>query len=232
MAFWQVGLFIFHRLPPVIGVLISLFLSLLVGYLPFVGRELTLQRMFVFFPYFILGYYLPVGTFNFFQRGKITKFIGITLWTVLFSIIFKLEKINKYWVFGSKAYEDFMAVPEFGATVRLMVFCLSFLGVFSFFCLISDKKRWYTKYGTKTLTIYLLHGFVVKGLRELIGSTNLPGIILIVTIVIFSFFLTVLLGNDRFSQIAAKGSFLLGNIFQKYMPEKSITPMKRSLIKK
>lgn len=213
LAFWQAGLYLFHKLPPVAAVILSLCLSLLVGYVPFIGRQLTLQRLFVFFPYYLLGYYLPAGAFKKIRNKNILKILGVMIWAALFLIIFKLEKINKYWVFGSKAYEDFMAIPEFGPTVRLFVFLLSFIGVFGFFCLVPERKRWYTKYGAKTLTIYLLHGFIVKGTREMIGSTYLPGIILISLTILFSFLLTVLLGSEKITQgINALTSWLFQKI--------------------
>ncbi|MGX6961430.1 acyltransferase family protein [Vagococcus xieshaowenii] len=195
MSFWYIGLFVLKKVPPYLAITVSLLLAILVGYLPEVGRELSLQRAFVFFPYFLIGFHLPKQFFEVFQSKKMKYVGGVALIILLFYVV-AIDGANKYWFFGSKAYDDFMDLPEFGALIRLLFYCLSVIGVCGFLSLVPTKRQWYTDYGKNTLIVYLFHGFIVKLLRQYIPFESLS---FIPSIIIFSFsalFISTLLATN------------------------------------
>lgn len=203
MAFWQLGLRLFHWLKPVEGVVLSVVLCLVSGYLPFIGREFTLQRVFVFFPYYLVGYYCPTTVFSKFQKTW-TKVIAVVGQVLSFVCISSFQHINKYWVFGSKAYEDFMAMPELGWSVRFIILLLSVIGIVGILCIVPTGVYWYTEIGKHTLTIYLFHGFVVKWLREGLDYPDITSPMLLVLLLVVSLLLVILIGNQYVSNFLGK----------------------------
>lgn len=104
--------------------------------------------------------------------------------------------LNKYWVFGSKPYEDFLEVPELGAAVRFLVFCLGIIGMLGFFAVVPSKKMFFTKWGQNTMVVYLMQGFFVKSLRVLhLDEVNLTLLGLMILLLI-SLLLTMLLASE------------------------------------
>ncbi|MCU7701065.1 hypothetical protein ODV97_15345 [Enterococcus gallinarum] len=55
------------------AILLSVLLSIFAGYLPFINQVLTLQRTFVFLPFFIIGFYFPKNEMQFLQGTRIKK---------------------------------------------------------------------------------------------------------------------------------------------------------------
>lgn len=202
MFFWNVSLVFFGKLKPHVGIPLSILLALGAGYLPFIDRELTMQRTLVFLPFFIIGFYLSPQFFKKLQTDQIRGLGAIGL-SLSFVFIHLNESLNKYWLFGSKPYEDFLSIPELGAIVRGIVFILGIIGIFSFMSFVPTKKTFFTDWGRNTFNVYLLHGFIVKGSREIFDSFELNwlGFLLIIAI---SFGVTVLLGSNQVAGLLQK----------------------------
>lgn len=162
--FWKISLYLFSKLSASIGISISIITSLLIGYLPFIGQELTLQRTFVFLPFFVIGYYFKKEYIDLFKNSQWKKILPLSL-LISFTIIYFTPDINKYFFFGSKPYEDFLNLVELGASVRLFSLILSIIGLIGFFSLIPLKYYSFTKLGKTTMVVYLFHGFFVRLLR-------------------------------------------------------------------
>lgn len=196
MFFWNLLLFIFGKIPPLAGVILAFLIAITAGYLPFINRELTLQRTLVFLPFFVLGFYLSPQVFKKIQNNA-ARVKGLVLLIGIYIFIQVNESLNKYWLFGSKPYDDFLSIPELGAIVRGIVLTLGVVGIFSFLSLIPTKKMFFTNWGRHTLTVYLLHGFLIRGLRTLnFGDfkINFFGFLLLLA---GSFLLTAVLGSQR-----------------------------------
>lgn len=58
-------LLLFTKFPVVIALTISLIIGLAVGYADWISNYLSLSRTFVFFPLFLLGYYLEKSHLHF-----------------------------------------------------------------------------------------------------------------------------------------------------------------------
>ena len=170
--FWQVSLYFFQKVPAKVGIPLSIAASLLAGYIPFIDRELTLQRTVVFLPFFIIGYYLKPELVQTFKQS-VKKRWFILGFLVIFGSLNLVGRVSKYVFFGSKPYDDFLNFPEWGAMVRSLSLLLAVIGMLAFFACVSTKTRWYTNRGQLTLNVYLLHGFIIQGLRA-IGIDQLP----------------------------------------------------------
>ena len=197
--FWQLSLYFFKRVPATIGISISMLASLLAGYIPFIDRELTLQRTVVFLPFFIIGYYLEPALVKKFEQAVKKRWLVLGFF-LIFGSLHLVDKVSKYVFLGSKPYDDFMNFPEWGALVRSLSLLLAVIGMLAFFSLISTKKRWYTERGQYTLNVYLLHGFVIQGLRAL-GVDQLPfHLLTFLGLLVMSFGLTYVLSSRWLNQ--------------------------------
>lgn len=201
--FWQISLYFFQKVPPKVGISVSILLSLLVGYVPFIGRELTLQRTMVFLPFFVIGYYLQAETVERFVDSAKKKFFLLGF-LIIYAVIYIVGGVNKYIFFGSKPYEDFLNFPEWGALVRVVSLLLACIGILAFFALVPTKEKKYTSRGKYTLVAYLLHGFVVQGLRGLNVQEVIPlNFLTLVLLFISSVALTYVLSSDLVGQLYA-----------------------------
>src|SRR5699024_490346 len=138
--FWQISLYFFRKIPAKIGIPLSIIISLLVGYTPFIGRQLTLQRTAVFLPYFIIGYYLPENFVEKFKNFKYKKLFVINF-AFIYIFVDYLDQVNKYMFFGSKPYEDFLNFPEWGFLVRIVTLVLAVMGILAFFAIVPQKEK-------------------------------------------------------------------------------------------
>lgn len=173
MFFWNVALYLFDRFTPLMGMTVAIIIGLLAGYAPGIDQFLSLSRTMVFFPFFLLGFYLQA---SFFEKTKkpAMRVVGIILFVLLAKLVTYAEVWNKYWFFGSKPYDHFLENPEVGGVVRLFVYLISFIAIFAFFTLVPRKKYRFTYLGENTLYAYLLHGFIVKSLRSMdVGELTL-----------------------------------------------------------
>lgn len=201
--FWQLSLYFFHKVPAKIGIPVSILLSLLVGYLPFIGRELTLQRTIVFLPYFVIGYYLKKETVERFIRSAKKRW-WILGFALNYTVIYFVGEVNKYIFFGSKPYEDFLNFPEWGALVRIVTMILGGIGIMAFFACVPTKEQRYTACGKYTLVAYLLHGFIVKGVRGLDPEIVPLNLFTLLLLLAGSALLTYLLCSEPVARTYAK----------------------------
>ncbi|MDN4491948.1 acyltransferase family protein [Ureibacillus aquaedulcis] len=165
MAIWKFLLWAFsgHK----VMVLVSIALSLLIGYISEVNEWLSLARTFFFFPFFLLGYHLNRENFvklkNKWNMGT-AYIIGI----VLVVLVYQFGDVRwKEWFFGRIPYEDISyGIVESGALSRLVVYGMMFIATYIFLSLVPKNQQGYTDIGGKTLAVYLLHLFIVRAFKE------------------------------------------------------------------
>lgn len=143
--------------------IVAFCVSMLVGFIP-IGTELSFQRTFVFFPFFMVGYYMKQTC----VIGRIRKWnkIGAVLTIVTFSVIAFVYLPVFY---GNSPYGiDFMQ-PLITRLLHLIIaisLCLSIMVV------VPEKMRLVTQLGRYTLLIYLLHPPIIKILKVALIRMN------------------------------------------------------------
>lgn len=200
LSIWQLSLYFFMRLTPFLSIFLSISISLLAGYLPFFDQLLTLQRTMTFLPFFIIGYYLSPQQIEWFKHSSF-KYASLLLLPAVYLFLHYEQVMNKYWVFGSQPYEDFLMVPEFGAAIRCLILSLSLLDITGFLGIVPDRVMFFSKWGKNTMVVYLLQGFFVKGVRAMdIDSLSLS-VLGFVIMCVGSLFLTILLASEPIQRI-------------------------------
>ena len=142
---------------------LSIIVALLVGFIPWVGSVLALSRLFCFLPFYLLGYY--VNNEQMFSKVKykiISPFglkdafflVGIVLVWAL--ILYYKPALAFLTTFNSSYGGNWLLL-----SVRLLMYLTAFAIGFYVLKLFPNRKTFYTKYGSRTMGVYLFHGLVV-----------------------------------------------------------------------
>lgn len=204
--------------------------SIQCGKWSFVGRTYSLSRILVYFPFFIAGAFtrkrfgrsqpvylykkdLHIRKDRERMHAKITragKYLALCLTVTLLMIVsVRHQDINRTWLYEATSYET----SHYGPGIRMALLVAGFLVIWAAMQWIPDR-RWtgISKMGEHTLSVFLLHGFLIKWMeRQRIGQdlVNYAGkekavMILLITAVGITF---VLSGNIIFRIMKPLTSF-------------------------
>jgi fucose 4-O-acetylase-like acetyltransferase len=162
---WNVMLFLFTKWKAGFALFIAVVLGVSVGYVDEINNYLSLSRTFVFFPFFLLGYYFTHEHFVKFREFKY-KYLSLFILVAMFVAFYVLPDFDYKWLFGSKPYEALHYTQLNGGLIRLGVYGLTLLATLSFLTLVPRKHYFFTEWGTSSIYVYLLHGFFVKYFRN------------------------------------------------------------------
>lgn len=167
-SMWFLWVLFFYRLlfPVIIKIkhifIYSILAALIVGLIPF-GGYFAISRFFCFLPFFLLGYYVnnekklqfiktnilkPFKTKDIIIFASIILFWGIILYHYPY-IAFNITFNSSY---GGSIIQ---------LIIRLLLYISACLIGFYVFKLLPNKITFYTKYGERTMGVYLLHGVII-----------------------------------------------------------------------
>jgi len=137
---------------------IAFLIGIAAGYINGIGNILALSRTLVFFPFFLIGYYLNTDLFKIINIK--TKIIAFLILTAIFYLVY-FYQISPEWLYGSLSYFKLGVSEWYAGTVRLYLYILSALSCLCVLILIPEKRFKITKMGENTIYVYLLHGIFV-----------------------------------------------------------------------
>ncbi len=161
---WHLLLIVFKRLSAKHGIALSVVIGLIVGYFDSVGHVYSLSRTFVFFPFFLIGYWLSKEQL-FLVKKRRMKMLSLAVISLALFLVYIMPNFQVGWLFGSASYQSLDA-PTMGAFIRTGVYIVTFLLIFSFYAWIPRRQLTLTKFGQQTIYVYLLHGLFVQFFRE------------------------------------------------------------------
>lgn len=138
-------------------------LGILAGYDKTIGYYLSLSRILVYFPFFLAAYYIRRR--NLFGRllsfaksltGRILSLCSVCAVTAYIALHQEHYKVS--WLYGAKSYEG----GSYDALFRLQFYVFALLWLLFLIGFIPDKRLPLTVIGQNSLSIYLLHGFIIK----------------------------------------------------------------------
>lgn len=210
------------RFRQILALVCTFAISLMVGFLDGVGYGLSLSRLFVFQPWFLLGYYCkkngilnPVPA-----RGKLRLgiFIGSAVMIALSVPLLCYGKIPTVFLYGSLSY----AFSGGKLWMRGAVWCISLCWILFLFVgirpYINRPFFGITRIGQNSWPVFLLHGFFVKMIpMYLPGLVRTPWHVLLLTGAMLA-----LLGNPVCGKVVnvVSGSWL-ENLFHPANPRKT-----------
>jgi fucose 4-O-acetylase-like acetyltransferase len=145
----------------------SIVLSLAVGCIPSVGVEFSLSRTFVFLPFFVAGHRYGWVLLEKLSHLKPLRCAGVIPIFALPVLLVSCSKIDLGgWLYGSASYRTLGISNPVGVVIRLLQLSSAAVLMVSFFALIPRQECWMTARGSRSMSIYLLHGFIVIALRK------------------------------------------------------------------
>lgn len=155
-----------RNIKPSYVITISVIFALLVGYDTGIRDVLAVSRIIVFFPFFYLGYLVNPESLQKITDKKWIKVLSVLVILIAVALVFGL---------GEKAYtlrpiftarNPYTLLKEnenIGALVRLFCYCVSAILGFAFIAVTPNKTPFgiIAKFGSRTLTVYVLHYIVI-----------------------------------------------------------------------
>ncbi|MFC3039881.1 acyltransferase family protein [Virgibacillus xinjiangensis] len=160
---WHVLLYWFKKIPAPLSILLAVQLGLIVGYFGDIGHTFSLSRTFVFFPFFLAGYWITEKQIMQVKRQWV-KVASIGIMGVVAAAIHFAPEFSSGWLLASKSYGD-LGAAEAGSLLRFVVYLTAALMTISVLAWVPKKHTWFTDIGTRTLYVYLLHGFFIQFFR-------------------------------------------------------------------
>ena len=148
-----------------------------IGYIRKIGMNFTLSRVFVYYPFFILGHYISTIMRNeddkqylidFYHRHfyEILIASGAAFGAVIGYIIRFMQKYSYVWFYESAPY----AVSHETPLARLLHLIIASVCIIYIFLLVPNIRfNFFTRLGSKTKPIYLCHGFIILALKSSAG---------------------------------------------------------------
>lgn len=161
---WHVLLSLYKKLSPKTGITLAVVIGLFVGYIDFINHTFSLSRTFFFFPFFLIGYWLSNEQMMR-LKTKEMKVASVAIMLAVAIILFAAPNFDVYWLLGSKPYSE-LGLEAFGAFARLLVYIGGFVMMMSVLAWVPSTENALTYIGSRTLYVYLLHGFIIQFFRE------------------------------------------------------------------
>ena len=166
MAAWYGITMLVENLNKKYILLISITLSLIVGFDKDIGDFLCLSRIIVFYPFFLLGNLVNKEQLFNVVKNKKLKVISIIFLMLLIYIVFAF--INDVYLIrpiltGRNSYYSMdNNIEDFGILFRLIWYVISSLISISIMSLIPKGKTFFSNLGRNTLTVLALQAIIVK----------------------------------------------------------------------
>jgi len=163
----------------IITVCASVLLGLAAGFDSTMGYFMSLSRIFYFFPFFVAGYCVkkavpPQEFTRFVSKWYVRCVTGVFSTGILVWLFFNNDRIDVRWLWAAFSYAS-LEHTGYNAGVRLALYLCAV--VISLFCLsmIPRGKMFFSYIGTRTLTVFLMHGLVVRLMRAYNVFEHVPG---------------------------------------------------------
>ena len=183
---------------------IAVLLSLFIGLFNSVGGFLTLSRTICFFPFFIAGYLCQPEHIRKIRASKKIYSVLAFLIAIVTTWVLTTMNIKSSTLYFSSSYDSLGQNYVQGIILRSVVLLCGFLCSFGFISIIPEYKTIVSHLGMYSITVYLGHSLIIRGLKylKIINITN-PFIFILFAIA-FSLVLCFGLGNQRVSMLYHK----------------------------
>lgn len=177
----------------------SVLFALYVGYVVSVKDLFIASRIIVFYPFFLLGYYTSLDDIKKVVKPKYSLISLLGIITIfLFFYFFKDLYVLRGLFTGRNSYKTvFGDYYIYGGIIRFIYYIVALITMIMVMNIVPKCKIFLSKYGARTLQIYIFQMYAMYFIKNTSLSTCLTklGIILPIVLCIISFLLSILLGN-------------------------------------
>lgn len=204
-------------------------LCLLAGYDDTISATLSLSRIIVFYPFFLLGYFCNEEVIS--KIRKIPNYVSVSVLAGSYILCYFIPSIFPSFNLGLLLH--YCSYTQMGYTVwyafiyRFFSLSISIIVSIAVMAVIPKKQTFYTKHGRNTLQVYLIHGLIVRtlktiGIHNVITQTGYKALFLLGTVLLAYF-----LSSDTFV-LVTKPFFYPSMYLYKLLPNALIRAFYRS----
>ncbi len=183
---------------------ISLFLGILSGLFIEFNDFMSISRTITFLPYFLAGYFFDESLITKIRNKNNLIFILLVIITFLISIFFSISDfipVEILWL--DRPFVNLKYPIKLGLLIRMCLYFLGFIMTFSLLNLMTCKKCFLSKLGKNTLSVYLLHIFLVGsffGISKTIQNNALNLLLCVIISIIITYILSLDIVNNNISK--------------------------------
>jgi fucose 4-O-acetylase-like acetyltransferase len=169
-----------------------------VGFADGIDRTLSLSRVIVFLPYFLIGIMMPKARKEKgrIRRGSLFLISGLALYFIFKSVIpvFFMNQAEPYGDLGFR-----------GVMLRCICYAIGILIILGIYYLSPNKRLPITKIGADTLMIYILHGPIVGWIRRFSDNASYIAVSFILSAVIIYILHRIFIFSGKLYAVREKG---------------------------
>ncbi len=173
---WYLALPVIDKIKPQFMLPIAIACGLLIGYDTNAENILAISRVIVHFPFFLGGYYCTEENISKLFNKKFRTAAVIIIVSVFVLLIFAAPYIDSKLITCNYRYVIIKYVGKWPFVLRWAARALFYVFAVALgacvFSLVPRKKTWFTKYGAKTLQVYILHRLFYIIEYVVVGKVN------------------------------------------------------------
>jgi fucose 4-O-acetylase-like acetyltransferase len=160
------ALFIWRLLTPVFrplwgGLVAAVVISLAAGVAA--GDTLDMARVLGLLPFFVLGLKATPEHLER-LREPWARNLALVVFVGIAALTFWTDKLaSTEWLYYRSQYDELGVGDGHAVLIRLGLLVIGTLGTCAFLALVPRTSGWFTRMGSATVVVYLIHGFAVKG---------------------------------------------------------------------
>jgi len=145
------------------SIIVTLLMGILAGYDNNVSYFLSLSRTIYFFPFFLMGYKFNKDWFFNLMPIKTSRIIsifgliGISIWVYCLR-----DNLDLRLLYGSYSYATMNLTIWYAGVYRLLLYAITITISIFLLYIVPSGRTLFTIFGSRTLSVYLLHGFIIK----------------------------------------------------------------------
>ena len=129
---------------------------------------MTLARLLSFLPFFLLGYYTKEEHIERIRKfPKLLCRLTLVFFFLISYMIVKFNLFNKEYLYLRRPYEEIQKGDLRGILIRAFIYIAAIIITICLINLMSIDKTRFSMIGQNSITVYVLHLFIVKFLRTL-----------------------------------------------------------------
>ncbi|MDX8362578.1 acyltransferase family protein [Cytobacillus sp. IB215316] len=165
MFCWNLMLFIFTKIP--YSLVFAFLFGIGIGYVDSAESYFSISRTFVFFPFFLIGYYMKPAYFHWVKQSY-GKIVSITLFIFCLAIFLVLDPSTmRMYLLGKYSFDTIGHSALYGSFFRMMIYVVMLCGIISFLPWVPKKQMFFTPLGLRTSYVFILHFFFIKFIKTL-----------------------------------------------------------------
>ena len=170
IIFYYLMIPVAERLSSFVMISVSVVLSILISTAPDAGIVLAIHRIFVFAPFFFIGYYMSNSALE--KLRKINLFIRLLLGAICITcsiLIWSLQNRDNFPMrvfFGKANFAELDVWFRYGALLRIQALVIGLLMIAAVLLIIPTCKLFISYIGRYSLSVYIFHMPIVISLMD------------------------------------------------------------------